>query len=157
MSCPLSPTFNVDVCNIKCILGRKNGKSTLKKGEGGVLKHLFMILGPKMIVLPTILSSGVWGHLVWMFDLGWPNWLPRYIDRTYGPKNRSAKIRKNVHLMTSFYDVINFFGMLLISAIFNHFGDLSILRSISVDKIMQKVLYCYLTIVTSVLYYSKTI
>jgi hypothetical protein len=118
---------------------------------------LFMILGPKMIVLPTILSSGVWGHLVWMFDLGWPNWLLRHIDRTYGPKNRSAKIRKNVHLMTSFYDVINFFGMLLISAIFSHFGDLSILRSISVDKIMQKVLYCYLTIVTSVLYYSKTI
>ena len=35
-----------------------------------------------------------------------------YTDTTYGPKKHCLKIWKHVHLMTSFYDVINFFAEL---------------------------------------------
>ena len=83
--------------------------STLKLGEGGCFWPISWFWSVNLVVLPTILSSGVWGAIPTIFDIHSSNGLHSISGASSWLKNFLTKISKNFHVMTSFCDVIIFF------------------------------------------------
>ena len=105
--------------------------STLKLGEGGCFWPISWFWSVNLVVLPTILSSGVWGAIPTIFDIHSSNGLLSISGASSWLKNVLTKISKNFHVMTSFCAVIIFFGIspkLTINGHFDHHDMLDIQR-----------------------------
>ena len=101
--------------------------STLKLGGGGCFRSDIMILRQKIVVLPTILSSGVWGAIPSIFDIQSCKALHLISGASFGLENVFTTISKIFDVVTSFYDVIIFFAMLPKIATKAQFGHHDIL------------------------------
>ena len=106
------------------------GKSVIQHwnwGERGWFLPAIMILREKIVVLPTILSSGVWGAIPSIFDIQSCEVLHFISGASFGLENVFTKFSKNFYVVTSFYDVIKFFAMLPKIATKAQFGHHDIL------------------------------